>query len=148
MNIYKRWLSPQPLHVQAICANRVFAQTLWQCRVLFARLCKLLAWNQNSLIFFAQAATACAVWVLACTNKPQYKAAPTRASNLCKLVCTNCLTTAPDGTSMWRKPSGCSSYGVIFFNSFLEHALIELLFFILHISFRRLDTFPCICSVI
>ena len=76
------------------------------------------------------------------------KAAPTRASNLCKLVCTNCLTTAPDGTSMWRKPSGCSSYGVNFFNSFLEHALIELFFFILHISFRRLDTFPCICSVI
>ena len=57
------------------------------------------------------------------------KAAPTRASNLCKLVCTNCLTTAPDGTSMWRKPSGCSSYGVNFFNSFLEHALIELFFF-------------------
>ena len=76
------------------------------------------------------------------------KAAPTRASNLCKLVCTNCLTTAPDGTSMWRKPSACSSYGVNFFNSFLEHALIELFFFILHISFRRLDTFPCICSVI
>ena len=56
------------------------------------------------------------------------KAAPTRASNLCKLVCTNCLTTAPDGTSMWRKASGCSSYGVNFFNSFLEHALIELFF--------------------
>ena len=60
----------RPLHVQAICANRVFAQTFWQCRVLFARLRKLLAWNQNSLIFFAQAASACAVWVLACTNKP------------------------------------------------------------------------------
>ena len=29
--------------------------------------------------------------------------APTRASNLCKLVCTNCLTTATDGTSIWRK---------------------------------------------
>ena len=29
---------------------------------------------------------------------------------------------------MWRKPSGCSSYGVNFFNSFLEHALIELIF--------------------
>ena len=28
------------------------------------------------------------------------KAAPTRASNLCKLVCTNCLTTATDGTSI------------------------------------------------
>ena len=26
-----------PLHVQAICANRVFAQTFWQCRVLFAQ---------------------------------------------------------------------------------------------------------------
>ena len=37
--------------MQAICANRVFAQTFWQCRVLFARLRKLLAWNQNSLIF-------------------------------------------------------------------------------------------------
>ena len=59
----------------------------------------------------------------------QSKAAPTRASNLCKLVCTNCLTTAADGTSMWRKPSGCSSYGVNFFNSFLEHALIELIFY-------------------
>ena len=35
------------------------------------------------------------------------KTAPTRASNLCKLVCTNCLTTAADGASMWRKPSGC-----------------------------------------
>ena len=57
------------------------------------------------------------------------KAAPTRASNLCKLVCTNCLTTAPDGTSMWRKLSGCSSYGVNFFNSVLEYALIELYFF-------------------
>ena len=52
----------RPLHVQAICANRVFAQTFWQCRVLFARLRKLLAWNQNSLIFFTQAANACAVW--------------------------------------------------------------------------------------
>ena len=30
---------------------------------------------------------------------------------------------------MWRKPSGCSSYGVNFFNSFLEHALIELFYF-------------------
>ena len=40
------------------------------------------------------------------------KVAPTCASNLCKLVCTNCLKTATDGTSMWRKPSGCSSYGV------------------------------------
>ena len=49
---------------------------------------------------------------------------------------------------MWRKPSGCSSYGVIFFNSFLEHALIESIFCGLHISFRRLDTFPCIWSVI
>ena len=58
--------------MQAICANRVFAQTFWQCRVLFARLRKLLAWNQNSLIFCAQAANACAVWVLACTNKLQY----------------------------------------------------------------------------
>ena len=28
---------------------------------------------------------------------------------------------------MWRKPSGCSSYGVNFFNSFREHALIELI---------------------
>ena len=62
----------RPLHVQAICANRVFAQIAWQCRVLFACLRKLLAWNQNSLIFFAQAANACAVWVLVCTNKPQY----------------------------------------------------------------------------
>ena len=43
------------------------------------------------------------------------KAAPTRASSLCKLVCTNCLTTAVDGTSMWRKLSGCSSYVVNFF---------------------------------
>ena len=65
------WLK-RPLQVQAICANRVFAQIAWQCRVLFACLRKLLAWNQNSLIFFAQAANACAVWVLACTNKPQY----------------------------------------------------------------------------
>ena len=62
----------RPLHVQAICANRVFAQIAWQCRVLFACLRKLLEWNQNSLIFFAQAANACAVWVLVCTNKPQY----------------------------------------------------------------------------
>ena len=52
--------------------RRVFVQIAWQCRVLFACLRKLLAWNQNSLIFFAQAANACAVWVLACTNKPQY----------------------------------------------------------------------------
>ena len=37
--------------------------------------------------------------------------------------------------------------GCEFFNSFREHALIELLF-LLYISFRRLDTFPCICSVI
>ena len=49
-------LLKKPLHVQAICANRVFAQTFRQYRVLFARLRKLLAWNQNSLIFFAQAA--------------------------------------------------------------------------------------------
>ena len=47
-----------------------------------------------------------------------------------QIVCKNCLTTAADGTSMWRKPSGCSRYGVNFFNSFLEHALIELIFFI------------------
>ena len=32
---------------------------------------------------------------------------------------------------MWRKPSGCSSYVVnFFFNSFLEHAFIELFFYI------------------
>ena len=61
------------------------------------------------------------------------KAAPTSASNLCKLVCTNCLTTAADGTSMWRKPSGCSSYCVNFFTSFLEHALIELISWIKYI---------------
>ena len=34
---------------------------------------------------------------------------------MCKLVCTYCLTSAADGTSMWRKPSGCSSYCVNFF---------------------------------
>ena len=62
----------RPLHVQEICANRVFAQIFWQCWVLFARLRKLLAWNQNNLIFSAQAANACTVWVLAFTNKPQY----------------------------------------------------------------------------
>ena len=32
---------------------------------------------------------------------------------------------------MWRKPSGCSSYGMNFFNSFLKHALIE--FFLYYI---------------
>ena len=30
---------------------------------------------------------------------------------------------------MWRNPSGCSSYGVNFFNSFFELALIELIYF-------------------
>ena len=58
---FLRFILMLPLHVHAICANRVFAQTFWQCRMLFAR-----------LIFFEQAANACAVWVLACTNKPQY----------------------------------------------------------------------------
>ena len=57
------------------------------------------------------------------------KAAPTRASNLCKLVCTNCLTTAADGTSMLRKPSEFRLLKLRceFFNSFREHALIELI---------------------
>ena len=32
---------------------------------------------------------------------------------------------------MWRKPSGCSSYDVNFFNKFREHALIELIFLII-----------------
>ena len=63
-----QFLLMRPLLVQAICANTVFAQIAWQCRVLFACLRKLLAWNQNSLIFFAQAANACAVGVLACTQ--------------------------------------------------------------------------------
>ena len=48
---------------------------------------------------------------------------------------------AADGTSMWCKPSGCSSYGVNFFNSFLEHALIELIFWGLHIFFSTFRYF-------
>ena len=43
-------------------------------------------------------------------------------------LCGNCLTITANGTSMWRKPSGCSSYGVNFFNSFREHALIDFFF--------------------
>ena len=65
---YKEWF----VRVCRLCFVKVFEQIAWQCRVLFARLRKLLAWNQNNLIFFAQAANACAVWVLVCTNKPQY----------------------------------------------------------------------------
>ena len=58
----------RPLHVQAICANKVFAQTFWQCRVLFARLRKLLAWHQNSLIFFC-ASSQCLRRLSACLHK-------------------------------------------------------------------------------
>ena len=58
--------------------------------------------------------------------------------------CTNSLTTAADGTSIYCASLHlCSSYGLIFLNSYREHALIEL-FFGLHLSFRRLVTFPCI----
>ena len=79
---------------------------------------------------------------------------------LCKLVCTNCLTTAADGIHK----DVAQAFRLLklrgeFFNSFLEHALIELIFFNTYFfsTFRyfslyfpwyfSLYTFPCKHSV-
>ena len=105
--------------------------TRCQLRVILRFVCKLRkqALRRRKHWLLAQKISNCFYFTQAvCASTQQH---PTLSKCLCKHpVCTNCMTTAADGTSMWRKLSGCSSYGVNFFYSFREHALIELFFFI------------------
>ena len=65
--------------------------------------------------------------IRACSRK-ELKNSHRSMSNL--KACATCLYRLQQSSSMWLKPSGCSSYGVKFFKSFQEHAVIELFFYI------------------